>query len=84
MLPLFGNPQKVPKGSFKQASSLVPPGSAAILLVVGSSPGAGMMGGWLRTRLIDGAFAEARSLTTALLLCMATRFLFVDQRLVSC
>lgn len=39
---------------------------------------------WLRTRLVDDAFREARSLTTALLLCAVTRHLAIDQRVVSC
>lgn len=38
---------------------------------------------WVKVRLTAPAFREARSLTTAVLLCAATRMFFVDQRTVS-
>lgn len=38
---------------------------------------------WVRKRLLDDSFHEARSLTAAFVLCMALRVLVIDQRVVS-
>lgn len=42
-----------------------------------------MLPGWLRVRLIDESYAQARSLTTSFLMYLMARALLIDQRMVS-
>lgn len=42
-----------------------------------------MLPGWLRVRLIDESYAQARSITASFLVYLMTKALVIDQRMVS-
>lgn len=42
-----------------------------------------MLPGWLRVRLIDESYAQARSLTTSFFMYLMAKALVIDQRMVS-